>query len=198
MPDNPNIIPLDTFLLGLEQRKGGLNRTLNEDPQTTAELAHRLALEPLPDGITPADTTALPTSLPPSAYVLHHHSSRCLACNNTTIWSATYALYHRKGHWTAERVRHLIPIQKLEWNLPIHTTDIPQTTTPFCVQCVTAAQDYVATLPRPPEPKAPINTLKPGPTLTAQLKPQSAPQARAPRQQREKFTPITNSDDLMS
>lgn len=185
-PHSDKIIPLDRLLA--RQEKGVAT------PEQRRTILDALNAEPLPDGIIAPAAATGPTLPPPAAYVIHHHSHRCLACNAVQKWSEIYRLHYAKSRWDHSNIRHLTPVAKLEWNVPLHRIQIPQTDIPFCSDCVEPAQDYIASLPRPPVPQAVLK-----PTLMASSgsqsgrkdAPKEAPQGRARK------TPVT-LDDLMS
>lgn len=177
--ESDKVIPLDLLLK--RQEKGVAT------PEQLQTIRAALDSEPTPPGIQDQTTSPGPVGIPPIAYVMHNRTQRCLACNAQHRWSETYALFPAKTHWDKSKVRHLIPLSRLEWNIPIHSQDITESTTPFCGECLDAAQQHVATLPRPPLPGALLKTLAP-----ANAKPANATQSRA------RTTPTVTIDDLLS
>lgn len=173
--DNDNVVPLDLLLKRHE--KG----VATPDQQRT--ILQALNAEPTPAGIHDVAPAPGPVGAPPIAYVIHNRSQLCLACNSIARWSETYSLFPAKTHWDKSKVRHLVPVLRLEWNIPIHSQDIAQSTAPFCSECLDATQQYVATLPRPPVAQAILKTI----TATHAAKP-------TPRATRG---PVT-IDDLLS
>jgi hypothetical protein len=166
--NNDRAVPIDHLLKRLE--KGVAT------PEQQATIRQALEAEPLPDGIIPPTPATGPTSIPPIAYILHNHSQRCLACNSTSRWSATYSLFPKPAHWAKSNYSHFHVAHRLDWDVPIHSVQIAESTIPFCSECLDATQQYVATLPRPIPPQAvlksaPIAPAKPAPAARARTTP---------------------------
>lgn len=73
----------------------------------------------------------------PRQYVMHVHTIICAACLDEQVYTEVYAqneMMARTG--TGKPVRHLVPIQSLEYNLPIAIEKRPFRTIPICTKCV--------------------------------------------------------------
>lgn len=173
------LIPSDLDLFLQKQEKGIASSA------ETRYIQAALAAEPTPDGIQGPSITPSPIGVPPLAYILHKHTSRCLACNATQGWSETFTLHHPRTHWN-KTIKHLQRCDTLEWNIPLYTQDVAETTTPFCVECIMPTQAFIATLPKPPVPQAILNTVSRAPATP------TAPAAKP------KKAPPVSLDDLMS
>lgn len=130
-----------------------------------------LQAQTTPEGVLAPITLAKPTDIVPVAYVIHKWTTRCLACNELQRHDEVFALNHLKSRFGTTYVRNLVPITQLAWNVPI-TTHIPvPKTIPFCSACITEAQEYTTTLPKPIVPEAVSKYVAPAPeTITAKPK----------------------------
>jgi hypothetical protein len=136
MNPSSNTKPLDIDLL---IKRADENRIT---PAEALVLQRYLERQASPDGVLAPITLAKPTDVIPTAYVIHHWTTRCLALN------------HLRSRFGTTLVRNLVPVTKLEWNVPI-TEHVPvPKTIAFCAACLTEAQEFVATLPSPPAPQS--------------------------------------------
>lgn len=178
-------IPVDTLIARAEATKRGLTRT------EARALDQALSAETLPEGVYAPITTAIPTSVPPLAYVLHKWSKLCLSCGALHCYSDVFALNHLRGNW-GKFIRNMTPISRPEWNVPLQVHELAPKTIPFCHECLDLAQAHISMLPSPPVPQAITGTAPAG-------APASTPEAK--RQQSSGMTPqskkFTSSDDLL-
>jgi hypothetical protein len=148
MNPSSNTKPLDIDLL---IKRADENRIT---PAEALVLQRYLERQASPDGVLAPITLAKPTDVIPTAYVIHHWTTRCLACNDIQKHDEVFALNHLRSRFGTTLVRNLVPITKLEWNVPI-TEHIPvPKTIAFCAACLPEAQEFVATLPSPPAPQS--------------------------------------------
>jgi hypothetical protein len=116
-----------------------------------AELAAELSREDLPEGVLAPICLATPHGLAPHAYIFHNHASICDCCRTIHQSTEVFALYHLRSRAGAAFVRHLTPVQTLEWQVPIHLHNTKPRTTPFCFECIDSARAFLTTLPKPPQ-----------------------------------------------
>jgi hypothetical protein len=149
MPEPRQISELDQLIE--KQSKGKLPLTGAEALQLSKLLAAESAMGQT--ATTPITMATLPVA--PVEYVMHRHTSRCLACNSTKQWVNVYAVNHLKPKFgLGGFVRNMTPVAKLEWNVPVREYNAGTQTTVFCDDetCLEMAKEYIATLPTPPAP----------------------------------------------
>lgn len=148
--------PVDEYLKelwGPEIKPGREDSILRNDPRLAAEVDKRLRAEPSPDGVYAPKTFISPDSVVPVAYVLHNFCTRCTLCNTEHRWSEMYALNHLRATW-GTFVRHMVPVQKLEWQVPLKVHNLSTKTVVGCWECSDAVAEILKTLPLPPVPQA--------------------------------------------
>lgn len=108
----------------------------------------------------------------PHAYVILIRSQRCLCCHSVHRWSETYAKTHLKAQMgMGKYVTNLRPLDRPQYNLPIHRIVKEQVTVPFCHAC---NEPSLVGLPPLPIPEEIVNTLQDNVTIT---KPSPKPKA---------------------
>lgn len=73
----------------------------------------------------------------PRRYVVHKSTTICEACKTAHHSATVYAFNEMMSRTGAGKlVMHLVPVQKLEYNLPIEVIALPTRTVPLCHECV--------------------------------------------------------------
>jgi hypothetical protein len=73
----------------------------------------------------------------PRRYILHKHTKVCVHCNREHSYTNIYAwneMLSRTG--AGAMIRHLVPIERIDYNLPIEVVSLPFVTVPACHECV--------------------------------------------------------------
>lgn len=111
----------------------------------------------------------------PVKYILHYAEVRCLNCNCVSHESKFYAMNFIRSRITGQHVKHLVPCDRPQFNIPVERVPLRSHTTPFCAECDVIS---LAHLPLPPE-EAQITTLE-EPRLKG-AKPRPAAEAKPPK-----------------
>lgn len=108
-----------------------------------------LDTEPAPKPAEPTPITLIPqAAIMPRRYVVHLHSQVCLNCKTKHEWSATYAFNEMMTRTGAGKmVKHLVPITRIDYNLPIDVFTIEPRQVPVCHEC--ASEIALQHLPDP-------------------------------------------------
>jgi len=104
--------------------------------------------EPQTDGVLFPITLARETDVIPHAYIVHTQATRC-ACGTETRTNQVFALnFLRSRTEMGKYVRHLVPVTRLAFNVPVECVALQEKSIPLCHACVTTAS--LAHLPSPP------------------------------------------------
>lgn len=88
-----------------------------------------------------------PQDVVPHKYVLHYSEVTCLNCSAKHHESKFYALNHIRSRVTGQHVRHLVPVDRALFNLPVERVPLTASTIPFCAAC----NVDLSHLPPPPQ-----------------------------------------------
>jgi hypothetical protein len=95
---------------------------------------------------------------PPIAYVIHNRMTYCSCCFTAHSHVEMFSLYHTASRTGAKVVRHLVPVQRVTWRLPIYSERLPSIPIDLCPLCIGTdkAQAYLETRlpPTLPEPNS--------------------------------------------
>lgn len=73
----------------------------------------------------------------PRRYVLHKHSTFCKNCQTSHEYPQLYAFREAMSRTGAGKpVIHLVPVQSIEYNLPVEVITINPRIVPMCHECV--------------------------------------------------------------
>jgi hypothetical protein len=148
MQETNKIVPIDEYLTHTLGPRG--DRAL-EDPRLAGEVSRRLAAEPSPDGVFAPICLASPSDVAPVAYVVHNFSQTCQNCTTNHRWSEVFALNHLRSRSGSSFIRHLVPVQRIEWQVPVRIHALTPKAVPVCFECVDALD--LSKLPVPPVPQ---------------------------------------------
>jgi len=158
---------------------------INIEVQSLAEAAREKAGEPGGPTTTTVDSVAAPIYLGkshefiPVKYILHYMEVRCLNCNCVSHESKFYAMNFIRSRITGQHVKHLVPCDRPQFNIPVERQALRATTTPFCAECDIIS---LAHLPLPPEESKIMDLDEPrlkGAKPKAAVEPKAKPNSKA-------------------
>lgn len=88
------------------------------------------------------------TEFIPAKYVLHYSTVQCLNCGCVTHESKFYALNYIRSRVTGQPTKHMVPVDRALYNVPVERQPLRAHTTPFCAECESIDLSH---LPEPPK-----------------------------------------------